>query len=67
VLSERLVTSLVTADQRRLDEAAREWARLRREDGEDIGEGAAIAHIGELAALARRATDQGNGLFCSVM
>ncbi|MGH3376816.1 MAG: hypothetical protein ACRDP6_18965 [Actinoallomurus sp.] len=66
VLSKRLVTSLAAADRRRLDEVARERARLRREDGEDITDEEAIAHVGELAGLARRAADQGSGLFCSV-
>lgn len=66
VLLERLVTLLAEADQRRLDEVAREWARLRWEDGEDIGDGEAIADLGELAGLARMAPDQGSGLLCSV-
>jgi hypothetical protein len=66
VLSAWLVTSLAAADRPRLDEAAREWARLRREHGEDIGDEEAIAHLGELAGLARRAAEQGSGLFCSV-
>lgn len=40
VLSERLVTLSAEADQRRLDEVAREWARLRRTasaDGPSLG------------------------------
>jgi hypothetical protein len=66
LLSERLARSLAAADQRRLDEVASRWARLRREDGEDIGDEEAIAHLSESAGLARRSTDQGSGLFCSV-
>jgi hypothetical protein len=65
-VSERLVSLLATADQRRLDEVARQWARLRQEDGEDITDEEAVAHLRQLAGLARRAVDKWNGLFCSV-
>ncbi|MGW4320418.1 hypothetical protein ACWEMW_14655 [Streptomyces sp. NPDC004684] len=66
VVSERLRTLLATTEPRRLAETAAEWSRLRRADGEAIGEADAVAHLADLAALARTAVDQKAGLYCSV-
>ncbi|MGW2202452.1 hypothetical protein [Streptomyces sp. NPDC001774] len=66
VFSERLQKSLGTADREQLDSVARAWSRLRREAGEDIAEAEAVDHLADLAGLARRATDQGLRVYCSV-
>lgn len=66
VASHRLMTALAGTDQARLDEVARRWAHLRQDDGEDINEEEAVAHLGALAALARSAVRQGARLYCSV-
>ncbi|GAA4198788.1 hypothetical protein [Actinocatenispora rupis] len=66
VVSRNLVTSLATSDRTTLEAIARQWAHMRQEDGEDIGEDEAVRHLGELARLAASAIRQGERLYCSV-
>ncbi|WP_055573861.1 hypothetical protein [Streptomyces prasinopilosus] len=66
MISERLQALLATQDPPRRDDVARRWSRLRRADGEFIGEDEAVDHLAELASLARAATGQGARLYCSV-
>ncbi|MFE1229629.1 hypothetical protein [Streptomyces sp. NPDC058745] len=66
VASDRLLTTLATADQTGLAEVAHSWARLRQGDGEVLDEDQAVAHLGALAVLARSAMSRGARLYCSV-
>ncbi|MFJ9121913.1 hypothetical protein ACIRJO_41090 [Streptomyces sp. NPDC102394] len=63
---DRLTTALARADQDERHEAAHQWAHWRQDDGEDISEEEAVAHLDALAALARSAARQGARLYCSV-
>jgi hypothetical protein len=66
VLSDRLMTALVTAGQVALAEVAHRWVRLRQDDGEDLDDDQAVTHLDALATLARLAVSQGARLYCSV-
>ncbi|MGW6740817.1 hypothetical protein ACWGDX_08740 [Streptomyces sp. NPDC055025] len=66
VVSHVLFTALVRAERLRLHEIAASWVGRRAEDGEVIEADVAGQILSDLAALARSAARQHQGLYCWV-
>jgi hypothetical protein len=59
-----LQAALAAANQEQLTEAAVRWAELRADDGDEIDPEFASDILGEMASLARTATERGHRLYC---
>ncbi|MFD7491108.1 hypothetical protein ACFV8T_01575 [Streptomyces sp. NPDC059832] len=65
-ISPRLLTALAGAERSRLRDVAASWVQQRSEDGEMVEAEIADEIVSELAALARSARRQSQGVYCWV-